>query len=581
MSGDGHELGGQECGPGRRLGQDHAGRAAFLLPGHGTHAQQQRADDAELREVLEDLGEVALQGRRRDRKGHASALGADRVEDLLEVAVRQRAENSEEDEDRRDRDQAARTELLAQLFGEEYSEAHHRRPLASRPHTGTLTGGATAISGRSATSRRNTSSRLGRARSKRARRHATAGDRRQDRRTRDLGIVDEDSQRVRRGLDLADPGLPAQQAGQPIECAGLLRLGLQLVDRLGISIEELVYRTLDHEMAHVQDGHAVADPFHVVEDVGAHEDRGRPPQPRHDLQDVAPSFRVQRADGLVEEEDAGLIDQRLPDPEPLAHPARVAADPTVGGARQADDLEHLADALLELAAVQSVELADHVQQLAAAHPAVEPRVLIQVADVAGQPAVRGADVDAGHLAGSIGRPGEAGEKSERRGLSGAVGSEEAEDAAARDRQAEMVQGHDSTRVALGQRGGGDGGCGRLALGRRRELGPGGQDPVDRLRGRRRPHALVALRAARLVASHEEVDERADDVEEGDDQGPHDLAVAPNPPVFLEEVVQGIEHQPEFQDDEWDHQEGDGLGIERLRHAWILARGRWCPQRRGA
>jgi len=61
--------------------------------------------------------------------------------------------------------------------------------------------------------------------------------------------------------------------------AVLLRFGLQFVDRLGVAVEQLVDRTFDHQVADVEDGDPIADPLDVVEDVRAHEDRGRAAEP--------------------------------------------------------------------------------------------------------------------------------------------------------------------------------------------------------------------------------------------------------------------------------------------------------------
>ena len=58
-------------------------------------------------------------------------------------------------------------------------------------------------------------------------------------------------------------------------------------------------------------------------------------QPRDQLEDVAPALRVERAHRLVEEHDRRPVEEGLGDPEPLAHPARVAADPAVRGRRSA------------------------------------------------------------------------------------------------------------------------------------------------------------------------------------------------------------------------------------------------------
>src|SRR5829696_3183269 len=50
---------------------------------------------------------------------------------------------------------------------------------------------------------------------------------------------------------------------------------------------------------------------------------------------------VQPVDGLVEQHDAGVAEQRGGDPQPLAHPQRVRSGPPSGDLVQADQAEDL------------------------------------------------------------------------------------------------------------------------------------------------------------------------------------------------------------------------------------------------
>ena len=100
-----------------------------------------------------------------------------------------------------------------------------------------------------------------------------------------------------------------------------------------------------------------------------------------------------------------------------------------------------------------------------------------------------------------------------------------------------------------------------------------------------PAGPAGLGAAQFVTADEEVDQRPDDVDEGDDEGPDDL-VAPNPAILLEEVVQGVEHQPDLDDQERHHHQGDRRGIHgasfacrRRRAPRPSERGRRPPLRR--
>ena len=65
---------------------------------------------------------------------------------------------------------------------------------------------------------------------------------------------------------------------------------------------------------------------------------GARPELRDEFEQVAPSRRVERADRLVEDQEARCRDERLRDPEALAHPARIGADPPPGRVGQPDAL---------------------------------------------------------------------------------------------------------------------------------------------------------------------------------------------------------------------------------------------------
>ncbi len=148
--------------------------------------------------------------------------------------------------------------------------------------------------------------------------------------------------------------------------------------------EELVHGRLGHESAVVEDRDPVADPLDVREDVRAHEDGRDAPQLPDQLQHVAPALRVESAHGLVEEEDVGARQHRLAHAQALSHAAGVAADAAARGLDKAHRLQDLVDPRAERLPGEPVGAAHERQQLAPGHPAVEPRILVEVADPSGQ-----------------------------------------------------------------------------------------------------------------------------------------------------------------------------------------------------
>ena len=105
-------------------------------------------------------------------------------------------------------------------------------------------------------------------------------------------------------------------------------------------------------------------------------------------------------------------------------------------------------------ASDAAEAGDVAERLAAGHPAVEPRILGEVAELAAMLAGR-RDRHAVDGCAAGGRPGEAGEDLERGRLAGAVRAEEAEDGAGGHVEGQVGQGLDAL-VVLGQAGHRDG-----------------------------------------------------------------------------------------------------------------------------
>ena len=66
---------------------------------------------------------------------------------------------------------------------------------------------------------------------------------------------------------------------------------------------------------------------------------------------VAHAGRVETRRRLVEEEQPRLAQERGRDPEPLAHPVRVAADAMLRAVGQLDQLEYRVDARARIAVV--------------------------------------------------------------------------------------------------------------------------------------------------------------------------------------------------------------------------------------
>ena len=143
---------------------------------------------------------------------------------------------------------------------------------------------------------------------------------------------------------------------------------------------------------------------------------------------------VEAVDRLVEDQQLGVAEQAAGDAEALAHAERVGADLVVGPAAEADALERGVDAPVgALVARRGV----HVQVLAAGEMAVEARLLDDRADARQRLRAVVLAEQADRAAGGLREPEQ---QPDQRRLAGAVGAQEAEGAAARHLEVDVLEG---------------------------------------------------------------------------------------------------------------------------------------------
>src|SRR5438105_2710388 len=139
---------------------------------------------------------------------------------------------------------------------------------------------------------------------------------------------------------LASPLLALQRGDELI---GLIHLDLELPSVL----KQLRHRRQAHEPPVVDDRDAGADLLHLAQHVAGDEDGlalgGQVAQEVAHLDDAG---GVQPVGGLVEDQKLRIVEQSDPQAQALLHSHRVHAHAVSVAALQADDLEHLVDALL-------------------------------------------------------------------------------------------------------------------------------------------------------------------------------------------------------------------------------------------
>ena len=93
-----------------------------------------------------------------------------------------------------------------------------------------------------------------------------------------------------------------------------------------------------------------------------------------------PFFRIEPAGGLVHDQQARIVEQRLGDSDPLPHPARESAQwppPDVG---EVHEVEQLVDALARRARLQTAHGRQVLEELHGAEVGIDAEVLGQVAE---------------------------------------------------------------------------------------------------------------------------------------------------------------------------------------------------------
>ena len=227
--------------------------------------------------------------------------------------------------------------------------------------------------------------------------------------------------------------------------------------------EQLGHAALGDDLPAADDDELVGHGLDLAQQVGGEQDGARPvgevaQQPAHPRD----ALGIEAVGRLVEDQHARLAEQRLGDPEPLAHAERVGADALLGGGLREPDVLHQ---LVDAPPLDPEHLGAQGERLAAAAAGVLGGGVQQDADLAarvGQAAVARAE-HRGVAGVGVREPAD---HAQRGGLAGAVGAEEAGHGAGLAVEGDVIDGR-LAAVALGEMLDGDHG-----LQRRRGSRPG-------------------------------------------------------------------------------------------------------------
>ncbi len=152
------------------------------------------------------------------------------------------------------------------------------------------------------------------------------------------------------------------------------------------------------------------------------------------MPEALPCDGVNTPRGLIQEEDAGIVDKSRGQAQLLLHPAREFVRPAAAELAQADKLQHLHRARQPAIGGQAADLGKETQVLENRHLSVQAEALWQVANLASGPLKLVPQVESRQLHLARLRPEGAAQQTHRRRLAGAVRAHQGVDFASLDRQ---------------------------------------------------------------------------------------------------------------------------------------------------
>ena len=195
----------------------------------------------------------------------------------------------------------------------------------------------------------------------------------------------------------------------------------------------------------MDDGHPVADGFHFAELVRRKENGfALVFQALDDLADFHAAERVEAAGGFVQNQQIGIVDERLCQADALLHAFGIGFNRAFAGGFEFHQLQQLVNAPVRLRPGDAENFRVKAQQLLGGEKFVVVGHLRQVADALAGDGL--AHVNAEQARPTAGRRHETEQDVHRGGLAGAVRAEEAEDFAGADFQVEAGQ-RDFDRLA--------------------------------------------------------------------------------------------------------------------------------------
>jgi hypothetical protein len=212
-------------------------------------------------------------------------------------------------------------------------------------------------------------------------------------------------------------------------------------DDLGLVFggDEVLESSFLDQASSVDDADVVTNFLHLFEEVGAEKDGDAAfLESENKVANLAWAKGIDTGRGLVEDDEAGILNECLGESNALEHAFGVASQPSVASVLETHEIEKFFGAILECVFGHAAELAVEAKGFLSGEVFVKIGILGEEADIL--PGVDLAGVFAEDRAGAGGRLHEAEEGLHGGGLAGAIGADESIDFAGADAEGDFIHG---------------------------------------------------------------------------------------------------------------------------------------------
>jgi hypothetical protein len=158
-------------------------------------------------------------------------------------------------------------------------------------------------------------------------------------------------------------------------------------------------------------------------------------------------FGIEAGGGFIDDEELGIVEERLRDADALAHAAGIAAERALGGVGEIYEREEFGDAPAGSRSGDAFYSGEIVEEFDGAEIGVDAEVLWKIAEDGAKSVGMAGDVGVVPEDAAIGRLRDGGEDAHESGFAGAIGAEKTEDARLQ-RKMHIAKGLDAAAIVF-------------------------------------------------------------------------------------------------------------------------------------